>query len=580
MKPPPSIHKRMAPPPPASSPAGGRSGTTARGDAALLGPTPTGLVVQVPPPSRDAGLQQVPPPPRSQPTPGAAEPSGARCAEQLVGNMLDGRFIVDGVLGEGGMGTVYSGRDLVDSRRVAIKVLRADFLSDSEIVQRFLNEAQAASQIGSPHICGVFGVGGAPNGAAYFVMEFLDGSSLSGILQRERVVAIRRILRIGQQIASGLSTAHEAGIIHRDLKPDNIMLIERNGEQEFVKIVDFGVAKIASSHSKLTRAGSVFGTPQYMSPEQAAGAVVDARADIYSLGIILYEMAAGCVPFDDENMMNVLTHQMFRDPLAVRDVAPQVVPAEFDAIVRKCLQKDPKLRFESMQELADELERTGRVLPSGQFETVIPDSKRPFTDQAARGLSATVLGLPRAHGPGHLRFWVAGALAALTVVGVVVYARDATREMTAEMPAFTPAVEPPPAAPSRTVTLEVTPATAVVTHDGVELPATTVGSDRVVTLVLAASETASVQVTAPGYSDRTVAVGPELGPRVRVPLSPRPSAIGSVALEPRLAHPTKKVRARTHAPAAPAPAKPPADAAQAKCNPGSPGVDVFGKCVR
>ncbi|RYZ61861.1 MAG: serine/threonine protein kinase, partial [Proteobacteria bacterium] len=349
MKPPPPPKKRMAPPPPVSASSIGHH-------------TPTGLVVPAP------SQRQVPPPPRSTPR-AAGSSTDPRTPEQVVGNLLDGRFHVEGILGEGGMGSVYAGRDTVDGRQVAIKVLRSDFLSDSEIVQRFLNEAQAAAQIGSPHICDVFGIGTAPNGAAYFVMEFLDGVSLAGLLERERVLSVRRILRLGHQIATGLAAAHAAGIVHRDLKPDNIMVVARPENPEFAKILDFGVAKIGSSHSKLTRVGSVFGTPQYMSPEQAAGTPVDLRADVYSLGILLYEMAAGRVPFDDENMMNVLTHQMFREPRAVRDASPQVIPAELDALVRKCLQKDPKHRFASMHELAAEMERTATVLPADQYET-------------------------------------------------------------------------------------------------------------------------------------------------------------------------------------------------------------------
>ncbi len=576
--PPPPSKKRMAPSP----------GQPARGETdpvgSLRGPTPTGLVVPVAPSWR---APDVPPPPRSRPGALGADGSGGRGNEQLVGNMLDGRFVVDGILGEGGMGTVYSGHDLVDNCRVAIKLLRADYLSDSEIVQRFLNEAQAASRIGSAHICSVFGIGGAPNGAAYFVMEFLDGVSLSQLLERERVLSIRRILRIGSQIAAGLSTAHAAGIIHRDLKPDNVMLVsgaeQPGAPAEFVKIVDFGVAKIASSNTKLTRAGSVFGTPQYMSPEQAAGSVVDARADVYSLGIILYEMAAGAVPFDDENMMNVLSHQMFREPPAVRDVAPQVVPDEFNALVRKCLQKDPKLRFASMYELAAELERIAQVLPAGQFETVIHDSKRPFADTGARGLSATVPELGRPRAPSRLRFWLAGGVAAIALggVGAALFMQRDAHEATAEMPAVTPASTPAP--PSvRTVSLSVTPPGASVVRNGVEQPRAQVGSVARVVIELPAAETATVRVTAAGFVEQTVALSPELGSSIAVALRAEIPAAGASAPAHARGGSRGKVGGKGSAAAKPAPAAAPPDPAPAKskCNPASPSVDPFGECVR
>lgn len=573
MKPPPPLKKRMAPPPPASSPLRGGSSASAHG------PTPTGLVAAIP-----AASRKPMPAPRAAaiPPPAASQPRPDRNADTLIGNLLDGRFHVDGVLGEGGMGMVYAGKDGVDGRRVAIKILRSDFLSDSEIVQRFLNEAQAASQIGSPHICSVFGIGSAPNGAAYFVMEFLDGQSLAALLERERVLAIRRILRIGHQIAVGLSAAHASGIIHRDLKPDNIMLVPRGDQAEFAKILDFGVAKIGSSHSKLTRAGSVFGTPQYMSPEQAAGSPVDPRADVYSLGIILYEMAAGMVPFDDENMMNVLTHQMFRDPLAVRDVAPQVVPQEFNAIVRKCLQKDPKLRFESMQALADELERTGSVLPEGQFETVIPDSKRPLSDQGSRGLSATVPELPRLK-RSKIGFVVAGVAAALVccIAGVVAFTQRDSHELSADMAEVTPAAGGPIVAEPRVISLVVRPAFATVTGASAERSKTVVGNEERLVLELAPSAAATLHVTAAGHHDQVIDVSPNLGNSFIVALMTNVPAVA--ASEPAqgtaaVAAPRKGVRGGVAAPKnPPGPAVGPVAPAGKPCAPRtSPHYDPFG----
>lgn len=446
MKPPPPP-KRKAPPPPAR--------------AAQRAFTPTGFVHETQASSRSPeGHAAVPAPGDSAP----------RSVDSPLGKLLDGRFLVDRVLGEGGMGFVYGGTDTVEQRRVAIKILRTDFLQDTEIVQRFLNEAQAASRIGSPHICSVFGIGRAPNGASYFVMEFLDGQNLAEATDVQRILPVRRILRIGRQIAVGLHAAHTSGIVHRDLKPDNVMLVQ-SSEGEFVKILDFGVAKVGSARSKLTRAGSVFGTPQYMSPEQASGSgEVDARADIYSLGIILYELAAGRVPFDDENMMNVLSHHMFREPPPLRDVAPQVVPEEFDAIVRRCLQKDPAFRFESMNALAGEIERVLGALPEGQYETIIPSSKRPFSDANPRATSATVRDLPnvRRSRTFGILLVAAVAFATLVVFGATRLLRSDHPEITAEgapepppAQAPPPVVLPPPASPTAALQVaEAAPSTS------------------------------------------------------------------------------------------------------------------------
>jgi len=273
-------------------------------------------------------------------------------AENWIGRTVDGRYEVVERVGDGGMGAVYKARQTSVERFVAIKVLHKHVAGDPEWVRRFYNEARACSQLNHPNTIRLFDFGQTTEGNPYMVMEFLDGKSLRQVIHHEAPLTAERTLKILTQGCASLIEAHRAGIIHRDIKPDNVFLIDLPDAQDHVKVLDFSVAKLLQEAGKGTAAGLVFGTPQYMSPEQASGEALDARADLYSLGILGYEMLSKKLPFDDDNPMVVLgmlkTDRV--PPL------PPVVPVRLTQLILRCLEKDPNKRPATAAELLAGLE--------------------------------------------------------------------------------------------------------------------------------------------------------------------------------------------------------------------------------
>jgi serine/threonine-protein kinase len=275
-------------------------------------------------------------------------------ADEDLPRLLSGRYRLEATLGHGGMGVVYRGVDLMMKRPIAVKLIRAvDGVGlDEEIAGRFLREAKNTARLQHEHIVEVFDLGRTEEGGLYFVMELLEGESLSARLRREGALSPETTVHIGRQICDALQAAHAAGIVHRDLKPANVMLLSRAGDPEFVKVLDFGVAKSYASdqETQLTHTGMLVGTVDYMAPEQIMGKPVDGRTDVYSLGVVLYKMLSGHAPFRDTGVAALIHAHLNTMPKPLIEVVPGI-PNELDRVVLRCLAKNPDRRYESMAEL-------------------------------------------------------------------------------------------------------------------------------------------------------------------------------------------------------------------------------------
>ena len=304
-----------------------------------------------------------------------------RPRDPLIGIVIDGRYEMQSVLGEGGMGTVYRVSHRVLGRALALKVLRADLAREEELGLRFLREARAAASISHPNVVQITDFGTLPSGQAYFVMELLSGDSLSRVLRNVGPLPPARVVKLARQMVDALSAAHTAGVIHRDLKPDNILVCPTPGGGEALKVLDFGLAKVAGN-SRLTKAGVVFGTPHYMSPEQASGRVVDERTDVYAVGVLMYEMFTGKVPFEADTYMGVLTKHLYVAPtppsvMLGTALGTALSLGALEQVTLRCLEKKPERRFASMRALGEAIDKVAR-----------------FDDKGALVISPAVLGDP------------------------------------------------------------------------------------------------------------------------------------------------------------------------------------------
>ena len=408
------------------------------GRASVSGSPPDGveLVASAPAsggaaPSAGAPAAVVPTGPTMRPS---ARPGGAA---SLIGTTIGGRYRIDSILGEGGMGTVYAAEHTLMRKRVALKVLHPDMSRIPDIVARFEREALAAGHIDHPNIAAATDFGQLADGSFFLVLELVVGEDLSDVVSHGPI-AVARCVHIATQIASALARAHSLGVVHRDLKPDNVMLITRGADMDFVKVLDFGIAKVpvleagerqstsplSGPQKALTQAGMIYGTPAYMAPEQALGQPVDGRADLYAVGVLLFEMLTGKRPFHHENMATLLGLQVTAPVPRMAELAPDVtVPPAIEAVVRRLLAKDPQQRFATAEDLEAALAQSSAVtLPT---DPALPEPTRPpSTDAPAVGNTAPIPLILRdgnASSPTQLlrRFWGLGAVVSVIVLSAV-----------------------------------------------------------------------------------------------------------------------------------------------------------------
>ena len=304
---------------------------------------------------------------------GSAQARPSHSEIPIPGTVLDGRYVVDSILGEGGMGVVCVGRHLELGQRVAIKFLRSDMSKRPNVTTRFLDEGRAAASLHSEHVVKVMDVGQLDSGIPYLVMEHLEGTDLEALAETTGPLDVDSALDYVMQVCSALSEAHASQLIHRDIKPENLFLVESAG-RTLVKVLDFGLAKrINSSRLRLTGPQDSIGSPFYMSPEQiVTPQQVDARTDIWSIGVVLYRFLTGRVPFQGDTLIEVFAHVINARPESIRALRPEL-DEELDRIVARCLEKDVGQRYQSIAEFAHDIERYNMARKRGPSVAAPPE---------------------------------------------------------------------------------------------------------------------------------------------------------------------------------------------------------------
>lgn len=297
--------------------------------------------------------------------------------DKMLGRVLDGRWLIEEKIGEGGMGAVYRGQQTSVGRKVAVKTLRGALADTEEYVERFFREANVASTLNHPHCVTIYDFGqDKTDHVLYLAMEFLEGRELGDVLH-QGALPLRDALTIGIQVCSALAAAHQSNVVHRDLKPDNIFLVAVPGGEIFVKVLDYGIAKnLDAESSTVTRTGQIFGTPAYMSPEQCQSADVDPRSDLYSLGVILYELVSGRPPFGGETPLKTLLAHVNTEAKPPSKMGV-MVPEGVESIIMRLLAKDPDERFQAALDVRAALEAELDALPDDALDVVPTQQMSP-----------------------------------------------------------------------------------------------------------------------------------------------------------------------------------------------------------
>jgi len=334
--------------------------------------------------------------------PSAASSSQHIAADPMIGQVIDKRYRLTSKLGEGGMGEVYAADHLRIARSVAIKLLRAEVLTNEEAVKRFEQEAMTASSIGHENIIRIEDSGKLEDGRIYLAMELLAGLPFNDLIEQQ-ALPHDRLLHILIQTCHGLAAAHNKGIVHRDMKPENIYITHDAQGHDLPKLLDFGIAKVSQTEGEnhLTRTGTIFGTPFYMAPEQALGQGVDHRVDVYAMGVIMYEVFCGVVPFGGESFMGILTQHITTAPILPSIRAQEqhrILPPGMEAIILKAMNKEPGGRYQNMQELIEVLIPLYRGLAGAGMSTYMDAQSAPaptFSAPVAQNPSGSAPSYPK-----------------------------------------------------------------------------------------------------------------------------------------------------------------------------------------
>jgi serine/threonine protein kinase len=460
----------LPPPPPGSAPpplpvAGERSSVRRERGTVVAGPArhDRALDKRGPAASSSAPASTSAETHRQGPAPGPATPEDSSLSgntealsSTVVGSVVDGRYRIKRLCGEGGMGRVYEAEHIDIGKRVALKILHPAYSQTPDLVERLRREARAASKISHPNVVDVTDSGTTPDGAFFFVMEYIEGIELGELIFRQGRLDVARALAITVQVCRALHAAHQVSVIHRDLKPENVLILTaaRDGQRDFIKVLDFGIAKSGADGDdqkdsrgrpsrRLTHPGMTMGTPEYMAPEQATGRPADPRSDVYALGGILYEMLSGKPPYEGANFMEILHKKANQNPAALSTFRADV-PPELEALITRTLAKDPASRPQSMEELEREIQHLASIWFPAQART----EQELSVIRSVLSLSPVQAVAPPAAAPGGglrwLRAWdrkklarAAGGLLVAVVAAALVSARagSARRRVAGEPPA-------------------------------------------------------------------------------------------------------------------------------------------------